>query len=81
VWIKKISILFKIWHRRFGHYNINNIKDILPKKLIIIAIVKYTIKQKLKNFPFHPNDKKKANEPLELIHMDIVYSNWLFFIW
>ena len=56
---------FQIWYRRFGHYNINNIKDILPKISNICA------KTKLKNFPFHPNDKK-TNEPLELIHMDTV---------
>ena len=58
-----------LWHRRYGHANIDLIKD----KLINIDIkkkCKVCSCSKLKNFPF-PRAENKSKEPFELIHMDL----------
>jgi len=59
-----------MWHRRLGHFNIEGLKDTLPK-INNKYKCKICAKSKLRNFPFYSNIKR-ASEPFELIHMDTV---------
>eukprot|EP00833_Pecoramyces_ruminatium_P017030 jgi/Orpsp1_1/1191062/evm.model.d7180000083239.1 len=62
-----------LWHRRFGHFNIDLIKNKLIKLKINIPKCKICLKSKLKNFPFYPATNH-TNNPFELIHMDLVQA-------
>ena len=59
-----------LWHKRLGHFNINNLRHILTK-INTKQQCQICAKTKLKNFPFQQNDNR-AKEPFELVHMDTV---------
>jgi len=61
---------FYRWHRRFGHYNINNLKEKL-NKIKINCRCKICALSKLKNFPF-PSAPNKSKDIFERIYMDTV---------
>jgi len=63
---------YDIWHRRLGHFNINNIKNKL-KDIKINEKCKVCSCSKLKNFTYNPSNNK-TSEIFELIHIDTVYS-------
>jgi len=59
-----------LWHRRFGHFNIDLIKNKL-KKINSIPKCKICLKSKLINLPYYPSINH-TKEPFELLHMDLV---------
>jgi len=50
---------YDLWHRRLGHFNINNIKNKLKDIKKLMKNVKVCSCSKLKNFPYHPSNNKK----------------------
>ena len=69
-----------VWHRRFGHRNINAIKSIIAKELVTgIKINKCScnfncevcLRAKLTRSPFSKASESKTNGILELIHCDL----------
>jgi len=50
---------YDLWHRRLGHFNINNIKNKLKDIKKLMKNGKVCSCSKLKNFPYHPSNNKK----------------------
>jgi len=67
--LKSIDKL-NLWHRRFGHFNIDKIKSQLIK-ININTKCPLCISSKLKNKPF-PTSFHRANHIFQLIHMDLI---------
>ena len=59
-----------LWHRRFGHFNIDRILSTLPK-LNYYEKCRICTKSKLRNKPYYPSTNK-AKDTFDLIHLDLI---------
>lgn len=70
--LTKVDDNMELWHRRLGHFNIDNLKEDL-NKLPVDYRCKICASSKLKNKPY-PMSENKTKAPFELVHMDTVSS-------
>jgi len=65
--------ILKLWHRRMGHFNIDLLKDRLPK-INIKSKCSICMEANLKNFLYY-SSSNKTKEPFEMVHMDTVLNS------
>ncbi|GBM63705.1 hypothetical protein AVEN_147637-1 [Araneus ventricosus] len=71
-----------MWHRRFGHQNVESLKHMTKQKLVYGINLKgqqkqcdICIKSKMTRASFKKIDRIYAKKPLELLHLDLWSSN------